>query len=139
MLDIRTFLHESFTVGSAFGIEAKVMLWINAGSGQVLALEPRLLAIEGKVQVFGKEHPLELQLALGEPVLDETGVTTGHCTLRIGQEADGEAVYRVEDGSLILLGTVDGHPTRVVLRPDERHSLLDIDGKRKASLRLTAS
>jgi len=137
MVDLRTFLNSRLAAGSSFGIEAKVMVWINAGSGQILALEPRLLAFEGTIQLFGKEKPLAVQMALGEPAGDLEGVVTGPCTLRLGQEADGEAVYRIEGDSLVLMGTVDGEATRITLKADERHSLIDIEGKRRASLRLT--
>lgn len=137
MADIRAFLHPGLAAGGSFGLEAKVMVWINAGTGQVLALEPGLLALEGVLQLFGKEKPLAVQVSLGEPVGAADGTVTGPCTLRLGQEADGEAVYRVEGDRLVLLGTIEGDATRITLKADARHSLIDIEGKRRVSLRLT--
>lgn len=138
MIDLRNYLAADLTAEREFSIEVKVMVWLTAGAGKVLGVGPTHFAIEGKIQVIGSERALALQLSLGEPALDEAGVPTGGCTLRVGDEADGEAVYRVEGDSLVLLGQVDGQATRVALRSDGRHSLIDIDGKRKASLRLTA-
>lgn len=138
MIDIRNFLAKDLTADREFSIEAKVMLWLNAGSGKVLAVTPTHFAIEGKIQVVGVERPLSVQLSLGEPALDEKGVMTGACTLRLGPQADGEAVYRIEGEELVLLGEVDGKPVRVTLKPDGRRTLINLDGERKAQLRLTA-
>lgn len=138
MIDIRDFLAKDLAAGQEFGIEAKVMLWLNAGSGQVLALEPKLLALEGKIQVVGVERSLSMQIALGEPFLDEQGNVTGPCTLRVAAEADGEAVYRVEGERLQLLGTIGGQATRIIFKRDGRHTQVELDGERKATLRLTA-
>jgi hypothetical protein len=137
MIDIRNFLADGMVVEKEFSIEAKIMVWLNAGTGRVLALEPNLLAFEGRIQVMGHEKPLAVQLVLGEPVLDEQGVVTGPCTLRLGPEADGEAVYRVEDDKLVLLGQVEGKAVRVSFKADGRHTLVDLHGERKTNLRLT--
>lgn len=138
MIDLRDFLSDSLTVDREFAIEAKVMVWLNAGTGRVLAVSPSHFAIEGRIQVVGHERPLEMQLSLGDALRDEAGVVTGPCTLRLGPEADGEAVYRVEEGSLVLLGQIDGKAVRVAFKPDGRHTLIDIQGERKTNLRLTA-
>ncbi len=137
MIDIRNFLADGMAVEKEFSIEAKIMVWLNAGTGRVLALEPNLLAFEGRIQVLGHEKPLAVQLVLGEPVLDEQGVVTGPCTLRLGPEADGEAVYRVEEDKLVLLGQVEGKAVRVSFKADGRHTLVDLHGERKTNLRLT--
>ncbi len=136
MVDIRSFLDPAMAPEAEFGIEAKVMVWINAGSGRVLALEPRYFAVEGQLQVFGKERPLAVQIALGEALLDGETLT-GPCTLRMGEEADGDAVYRVEGESLVLLGTLEGTTTRIVLQTDGKRSLVELDGARKAQLRFS--
>ncbi len=138
MIDIRDFLAKDLTAEREFSIEAKVMIWLNAGSGKVLALEPGYFALEGKIQVVGVERPLAVQLSLGPAVFDASGVVTGTCTLRLGGEADGDAVYRVEGERLVLLGQVDGKAVRVAFKADGRYTLVDLDGDRKASLRLTA-
>ncbi len=137
MIDMRSFLDPGLQPEAEFAIEAKVMLWLNAGTGRVLAADERMLAIEGTLQVFGKERPLSVQVALGDPLLDESGSVTGSCTLRMGEEADGDAVYRVEEGALVLLGTLEGAATRIVLSTDGKHTLVEIDGPRNAQLRLT--
>ena len=139
MIDIRDFLAGNLAAESEFAIEARVMVWLNAGTGKVLALEPTLLALKGRIQIMGHERPLAVQLSLGEPLLDDKGVVTGPCTLRLGPEADGEAVYRVEDGRLVLLGEVEGKAVRVSFKADGRHTLVDIAGERKVSLRLTVA
>jgi len=63
MVDLRDYMHPDLSAGREVGIEVKLMLWLNAGSGRIEALEPRLLALQGIIQVLGKERPIELQLA----------------------------------------------------------------------------
>lgn len=138
MVDLRDYMHPDLSAGREVGIEVKLMLWLNAGTGRVEALEPRLFALQGIIQVMGKERPIELQLALGDTLQDEEGRPTGACTLRISDEADGEGVYRVEGDTLVLLGTIKEHATRVTLSRNDRHSLVDIEGESKVRLRLTA-
>lgn len=137
MVDLRDYMHPELSAGREVGIEVKLMLWLNAGTGRIEALEPNLLALQGIIQVLGKERPIELQLALGETLADPEGRPTGSCTLRISNEADGEGVYRVEGDSLVLLGTIKETATRVTLTRNDRHSLVDIDGESKVKLRLT--
>ena len=137
MVDLRDYMHPDLSAGREVGIEVKLMLWLNAGTGRIEALEPNLLALQGIIQVLGKERPVELQLALGEALTDPDGRPTGSCTLRISNEADGEGVYRVEGDSLVLLGTIKETATRVTLSRSDRHSLVDIDGETKVKLRLT--
>jgi len=137
MIDLRNYMHPDLAAGREVGIEVKLMLWLNAGSGRIEALEPTLLSLQGIIQVMGKERPVELQLALGEALQDEEGRPTGPCTLRISNEADGEGVYRVEGDSLVLLGKVKDAATRVTLSRDERYSLVEIEGENRVRLRLT--
>lgn len=137
MVDLRNYMHPDLAAGREVGIEVKLMLWLNAGTGRIEALEPRLLALQGIIQVMGKERPIELQLALGDTLADDEGRATGSCTLRISDEADGEGVYRVEGESLVLMGTIKEHATRVTLTRSERHSLVDIEGESRVRLRLT--
>ncbi len=138
MVDIRDYLAKNLTAEREFSIEAKVMVWLNAGAGKILAVEPAYFAMEGRIQIMGYERPLAVQLTLGEAAEDAAGVVTGPCTLRLGGEADGEAVYRVEGQRLVLLGKVNGKAVRVAFKEDGRHTLVDIDAERKVALRLTA-
>jgi len=137
MVDLRDYMHPELSAGREVGIEVKLMLWLNAGSGRIEALEPNLLALQGLIQVLGKERPIELQLALGDTLRDEEGRPTGTCTLRISDEADGEGVYRVEGDTLVLLGKIKDTATRVTLSRDERYSLVEIEGESRVRLRLT--
>jgi len=137
MIDLRDYMHPELATGREVGIEVKLVLWLNAGTGRVEVLEPALVAVKGVFQVMGKERELAVQLALGDDTLDEEGRATGPCTLRIGNEADGEGVYRVEGESLVLLGKIKETATRVTLSRNERHSLIDIEGESRLRLRLT--
>lgn len=136
MIDLQDFIDDGMKQDVEFGIEAKVMLWLNAGTGKVLGVGPRLLAIEGQIQVLGKERPLSVQVSLGDPLLDEDGTVTGPCTLRLGEEADGDAVFRVEGEKLVLLGTLKGTATRIALSRAGQRTQVDIDGERSVQLRL---
>lgn len=137
MIDLRNYMHPELATGREVGIEVKMMLWLNAGTGRVEVLEQSLVAVKGVFQVMGKERELEVQLALGDGGADEEGRPTGACTLRIGNEADGEGVYRVEGENLVLLGKIKDTATRVTLSRNERHSLIDIEGESRLRLRLT--
>jgi hypothetical protein len=137
MVDLRNYMHPELATGREVGIEVKMMLWLNAGTGRVEVLEAALVAVKGVFQVMGKERELEVQLVLGDDAADEEGRPTGPCTLRIGDEADGEGVYRVEGESLVLLGKIKDTATRVTLSRNERHSLIDIEGDNRLRLRLT--
>lgn len=137
MARLTDYLSSGMTAERSFSIEAKVMLWLNAGEGRVIASDDFYLAVEGRISVIGHERNFALQIALSDK---DPAATVGPASIRFDDEIDGEAVYRIDGEKLVVLGQIKGDTVRIELStsgPDKRHSLLDLSGARDMTLRLT--
>lgn len=137
MARLTDYLSPGLTADRHFSIEAKVMLWLNAGEGRVVACDDFYLAVEGRISVIGHERNFALQVALSDK---DAAATIGPASLRFDDEIDGEAVYRIDGEKLVVLGKIKADTVRIELStsgPDKRHSLLDLSGARHMTLRLT--
>lgn len=137
MARLTDYLAPGMIAERTFSIEAKVMLWLNAGEGRVVACDDFYLAVEGRISVIGHERDFRLHVALSDK---DATATIGPASLRFDDEIDGEAVYRIDGEKLVVLGQIKGETVRIELStsgPDKRHSLLDLSGARDMTLRLT--
>ncbi len=135
--DLRDYLLPGLQAGIGFGVEVKMLVWINAGSGEVLFANRSSLGLDLRASLFGRERTKRVRIALDPPQMRPAGEVSGQCSLAIGRQIDGDARYTVEKGRFLAQGHLRERDVSFAVRREGRYCLVDLTQPRSLSLRLT--